>query len=284
MSVLNIGHNVFTRDYVSQLINNERNIVLYAVDGLAVVGAIVLMPRQTSLEIYAMGVLGTANKAEYQKALVTEAVRRARQLGLSEVKALSLSVYSDLLALYPSLGFSNKGFAGCADFRLTVANSTLGLDNSPNVGRIDTMNNNKLHREVGLQSSLKMVISLISGLFTSKSDIDRAIRVINTVAGNDPNVGFLNRLSGTGTILGNVMIIDLNVPLMYGYPKNKRDEAAFNKAVAKALIAEFGRLNVGYVTPEPVKAQTVTVRVETDLTTQDILNALSGVTVKAEVV
>jgi hypothetical protein len=55
-----------------------------------------------------------------------------------------------------------------------------------------------------------------------------------------------------------------------------RDEAAFNNAVAKALIAEFGRLNVGYVTPEPVVTRKVTVTVETEKTTQEIVDALNG--------
>jgi hypothetical protein len=135
---------------------------------------------------------------------------------------------------------------------------------------------NKLHRETGLQNTLKVVISLLSATFTKKADISKVISIINRVAGADAKVGFRSPISGTGTILGNVMILDLNVPLMAGYPRTKRDEAAFNNAVAKALIAEFGRLNVGYVTPEPVVTRKVTVTVETEKTTQEIVDALNG--------
>lgn len=145
------------------------------------------------------------------------------------------------------------------------------------------MGTNNIHREVGLQPKLKMVISLLSAMFLSKADVERAIAVINRVAGADTKVGFWTALTGVGTILGNVMIIDLNIPLMAGHPRNEKDEAVFNKTVAKALIAEFGRLNVGYLTPEPVVTRRVRVEFETESTDTQIAEILREITSTVEI-
>lgn len=143
---------------------------------------------------------------------------------------------------------------------------------------------NTVHREVGLQANLKMVLSLIRTKFSGKEAVDQAIKVINRVAGESQKIGFLSHITGTGTVLGNVMILDLNIPLMAGYPRNESDETVFNITLARALVKEFGHLNVGYVSPEPSRTRTVTLRVETEQTTEQLLNALAYVTETAEVV
>jgi hypothetical protein len=127
--------------------------------------------------------------------------------------------------------------------------------------------NNKVHREVELQSKLKVVISLVASLFGGEGDIQRALTVINDTAGASSQLGFWRRITGTGTILGNVMILDLDVPLMDS-TTGRGYESKFNASLARALTSEFGRLNVGYVSPEPVTVRVV--RVETDRTNAEL--------------
>lgn len=130
-------------------------------------------------------------------------------------------------------------------------------------------NNNTIHRGVELQENLKMVISRHNGLFQSEQDISRVIDTLNEVAGNDPNLGFYSKISGTGTIFGNVMVLDLHLPLMRS-TRRSANEAGFNQRVANALMRNYGALNVGYVN----RYGTRRVEVETNLSDMELLDHL----------
>lgn len=139
---------------------------------------------------------------------------------------------------------------------------------------------NKKHKEVGLQSNLKLVVSKITGQFLgSASDIvNRTLSVINTVAGSDSRIGFRDEITGVGTLLGNVLVLDLDIPLMNS-TINSSDEDTFNRNVARALVNEFGSVNVGYVSANPVTMRTVTVKVQTEseMPYTDIKKALKDI-------
>lgn len=139
---------------------------------------------------------------------------------------------------------------------------------------------NTKHKEVGLQSKLKLIVSKVSGLFTGSADevISKTLSVLNTVAGNDSNIGFYSRISGVGRVLGNVIELDLNIPLM-NRSIDSIHENIFNRKVANALVDAFGAVNVGYLSPTPVRITSVVVTadVESDTPTLDVHKALNGV-------
>jgi len=139
---------------------------------------------------------------------------------------------------------------------------------------------NTKHKEVGLQSNVKLILSKVTGQLVGSANeiVSRALAVINTVAGADVNIGFRDKVTGTGRLLGNVLELDLNIPLM-NRTINSSDEQAFNMNVSRALVREFGSVNVGYLSQNPVTTKTVTVTVETDSENPhiDVAEALKGV-------
>lgn len=140
---------------------------------------------------------------------------------------------------------------------------------------------NKIHREVDVQANMKIVVSLRGKQFNSLSQIESAIAAID-YAGKE-HLRLRGSITGTGTILGNVMILDVNIPL---HTTNSHDVQAryhdFNMAVVKYLtngkyhvsadktLGGFGTLNVGYVSQNPATPRKVTVRVETELNDAEI--------------
>lgn len=142
------------------------------------------------------------------------------------------------------------------------------------------MNTNTKYKEVGLQSKLKLVMSKVTGQFSGSADsvVARALAVINTVAGANRYIGFSDRITGVGTLLGNVLVLDLEIPLMKS-TVTLSGENTFNFALANALVREFGQVNVGYLSPNPVTTQTITIKVQTDIESpiQNIKNALKDI-------
>jgi hypothetical protein len=140
---------------------------------------------------------------------------------------------------------------------------------------------NVKHKEVGLQPNVKLILSKVSGMFsgTPSDVVSRALAVLNRVAGEDTNIGFRNKITGKGTLLGSVVVIDLSIPL--GSRKiNSSDELQFNQRVAMALNREFGNLaSVGYLDPNPTRTSTVKVAVETEsmYPETEVRNALRNV-------
>jgi hypothetical protein len=134
---------------------------------------------------------------------------------------------------------------------------------------------NKTHKEVGLQSSLKVVISRIRSQFNSTADIIAAIAVMNAVAMEVLQLS--QPITGTGTLLGNVMILDVNIPLDSSnwWQDISSLESTFNNTLASRLVGKFGQVNVGYV--NPVSTRTVTATVETDKADWQVRSALSSV-------
>lgn len=145
-----------------------------------------------------------------------------------------------------------------------------------------------IHREIGVKSKIKVVISLLRSQFSSTSQIQSAIEAID-YAGKE-HLRLRGTITGKGTILGNVMILDLNIPL--GTTNSHDVEARFgefNRAVVRYLtsgkvhvtsgrtLGGFGALNVGYVNPTASRPRTVKVTVETDLTNTEVLRNVEQV-------
>lgn len=148
------------------------------------------------------------------------------------------------------------------------------------------MDKNTKYKEVGLQKNLKLVVSKVSGLFSGSANevISKTLAVINTIAGADTRIGFYGRITGVGMLLGNVMVVDLNIPLMDSNI-NSVDESAFNRSVANALVREFGGVNVGYLSPNPVTVTPLSVKVdvESDNPITDVRNALTSIGTNVEI-
>lgn len=133
---------------------------------------------------------------------------------------------------------------------------------------------NKSHKEVELQSRMKLVVSKFTGKFSGTSDIVNVISIINRVIEKDPNIGFLRSVTGEGVVLGNVLVIDLNVPIGRTRTRTKATELNLNMAIARAINNAYGRCTVGYVSP--TASRTIKLTVEADSET-DVRNALNGV-------
>lgn len=134
---------------------------------------------------------------------------------------------------------------------------------------------NKIHREVDVQENMKVVISLCRGQFDNINDVNSATAAMD-YAGKQ-HLRLRGSITGTGVILGNVMILDVNIPL---HTTNSHDVEAryneFNMAVvnyltngkyhvtADKVLGGFGALNVGYVSKNPARPRVVDVRVETE--------------------
>lgn len=144
---------------------------------------------------------------------------------------------------------------------------------------------NKVHKQIDLQENLKVVITRIRGFF-SESDIASAIGAIGYAAKQHLRLRRDVEVSGTGTVMANVMILDLKIPLNETYSSNvMAHENEFNQEVANYLtngvyhraanetLGNFGQVNVGYVSSEPVR----TVNIETSLTTEELEKLLATV-------
>jgi len=139
----------------------------------------------------------------------------------------------------------------------------------------------KLHKEVDIKERLKVVISLIAKKFDGRAAIDSAIAAID-YAGKE-HLRLRGSITGSGVILGNVMLLDLDIPLS---TTNSRDVEArydeFNRAVVQYLtrgkyhvtagktLGNFGSLNVGYVDVNPTSERIVNVKVGTDLSNDEL--------------
>lgn len=144
----------------------------------------------------------------------------------------------------------------------------------------------KNHREVDVQENLKVVISKVNGKFDSIKDVDSAIEAI-AMAGRT-SLGLTRNITGMGTLLGNVMILNVYIPLsssVYIDHYKKYDE--FNRLVVDYLtrgvtnptaysmgrVGGFGALNVGYVSPTPSRKVRASVVGDED----SIREALKGI-------
>lgn len=137
---------------------------------------------------------------------------------------------------------------------------------------------NKVHKEIELQSTLKVVVSKIYSKFNGQADIESAIAAIG-YAGKQV-LRLRDSVTGVGTILGSVMVLDLNIPLESTNSSDmKAREEEFNRKVVDYLMhgvthltsgkrfGGFGRLNVGYVSPNPTQVLSLTIETEKDAAT-----------------
>jgi hypothetical protein len=152
----------------------------------------------------------------------------------------------------------------------------------------------KNHKEVEVQSTLKVVISLLTRKFSGVVDITSALAAID-YAGKE-TLRLAESITGIGTVLGNVMVLDLNIPLHSSYSGDvSRHYDEFNRKVADYLmngkthvtsgnrLGGFGRLNVGYVSPTPSNDRKVTVVLETERSDWAVKDALKNVGTVVEV-
>lgn len=146
-----------------------------------------------------------------------------------------------------------------------------------------------IHKEVEVQSKLKVVIALRSRKFADSSAIQSAIEAMDYEGKR--HLRLRGNITGTGVILGNVMILDVNIPLN---TTNSSDVTKhydeFNMAVVKGLtygtlhktsgitLGKFGSLTVGYVSPTATRRKRVSVTVDTDLEVSEVVELLNSKT------
>lgn len=155
---------------------------------------------------------------------------------------------------------------------------------------------NKNHKEVDVQSRLKVVISLLSKKFSGVADetVKSALGAIDYAAKEVLRLS--DSVTGTGTILGNVMVLDLSIPLSTSYSSDvTKHYDEFNRKVTDYLmngkthvtsgsrLGGFGSLNVGYVGSDPSTDRIVNLVVETESNDSQLRQALRGVASKVEI-
>jgi hypothetical protein len=145
-----------------------------------------------------------------------------------------------------------------------------------------------IHKEIDVQSKMKVIVSLVASQFAGISAIDSAIRAMDYAA--KKHLRLRGSVIGTGVVLGNVLVLDVNIPLETSNSSDvTRHYNDFNREVVNYLTSGvyhktdattyggFGRLSVGYVTPEAVKDTIFTVRVKTTKTANEVRQALASV-------
>jgi hypothetical protein len=139
----------------------------------------------------------------------------------------------------------------------------------------------KIHKSIALQEDIRLVISShVYGQFSS-DDIESAVGAVGYAA--KQHLRLSESVSGEGTILGNVMILDLHIPLS---SSNSRDYSAyvgdFYAAVEEYLedgivhkgsgtrLGDFGKVSISWVSKTPIRK--VTLEIYTDKTDEEILD------------
>lgn len=146
-----------------------------------------------------------------------------------------------------------------------------------------------IHKETNVTTKLKVIISLLYAQFSNTGVIESAIKAMD-YAGKK-HLRLRGNITGTGVVMGNVLILDVNIPL--NTSNSIRGVAthydAFNAEVVNYLTngiyhqadgktyGGFGKLNVGYVSSQAVRETTYTVRVKTIESASTVRNALANV-------
>lgn len=157
------------------------------------------------------------------------------------------------------------------------------LDNSPKQSDNKSM---KIHKETEVSERMKVVITNVDRKFRA-NEIASAMGALN-YAGRE-HLRLSEDITGEGTLLGNVMVLDVNVPLR---TSNSHDwtlrQNDFNMAVVRYLqsgkyavtkdttYGGFGNVTVGYVQSEPVTPQTLSIQLNTIEDVEAVRQALAG--------
>lgn len=131
-----------------------------------------------------------------------------------------------------------------------------------------------VYKETGLKEDMKIVISSLERTFNVE-DIDSALGAIGYAA--KECLRLTESVTGTGDIYGNVMILDVYIPLDSSNSHDVMSHAdEFQAAIvqylmngvfhqrARKLLGDFGRLNVGFVESQPSREVTVTINTSVD--------------------
>jgi hypothetical protein len=124
------------------------------------------------------------------------------------------------------------------------------------------------HSETNLSARIKVIVSRIRGKFSGSADAEKVLDIMND-AGRI--IGLQEKITGVGSVLGNVIILDLRVPVKTATALS--EASRFNMAVANKLVTTYGALNVGYVSAKPMRRVTVTI--ETDKSEKTLNKRLS---------
>lgn len=199
----------------------------------------------------------------YGKEIQIAVGQNNRKLDRNEYTALQAFAEANFLTIklqgYCRPNFLNEVAPTKADVCQAINDFAANLEKPKTVAVIaEVAKPRPIHEVVDLQAHLKVVITRINGLFKDSADIDRTLTMLNNAG--KTLLGLTRKIRGNGQILGNVMILDVKIPL--DSATNAQNETAFNNAVKDNLIAKFGAINVGYVTPKAVRTVTVTIQTE----------------------
>ena len=128
----------------------------------------------------------------------------------------------------------------------------------------------KNYTEINIAERQKVVVTRIDRKFTDANDAQKVLDVLNE---NRGLIGLTKKIAGRGAVLGNVIILDVKIPLASA--TNKANHYAFNMAVSRKLVSLFGRVNVGVVADKPTRKVTVTL--ETSATDKEVLEVLKNI-------
>jgi hypothetical protein len=135
---------------------------------------------------------------------------------------------------------------------------------------------NKIATEVELSRENKIVLSKAMGHFNTQ-DIKSAIKILDEEA-NDllalrRNSNGESPVRGTGEVLGNIMILNVTVPIDTRYSQNDGD---FNAAWSERMRDELGVISGGYVERESREVVPTRIVIETDGTAEEVARALGN--------
>lgn len=143
---------------------------------------------------------------------------------------------------------------------------------------------NNIYKPSDIKQSTKLVITHFNRSFKA-DEIESAINAVDYAAKKCLRLDRAVQVTGTGTILGKVMILDLDIPLSYS---NSHDytthEHEFKKEVLEYLrygvhhktrgewYGDFGTVNAEWFNESPVRVVTV----ETSLSDSEIVARLGA--------